>query len=238
MPKKRMPPAPSPEEIARKQQEYREQQEAETQRRKEIENAKILHAAKCRAEGVLSVYAIDVFPSDKWAVDVGWEDIEDHLERHCDKGHNLDLNPDYQRGHVWTLEQRRAYVEHVLQGGRIGNDILCACESWDAYPVKNYTLLDGKQRLTTILMFIKDEFRVLPDDIRPEGYLFSEIRSPNRRKFSWTDSRFRWKVIECKDRAAVLDLYLRLNGGGTPHSKEELDRVRMLRQAELEKKSV
>lgn len=34
---------------------------------------------------------------------------------------NLQLNPDFQRGHVWTEEQQIAWLEFFLKGGKSGN---------------------------------------------------------------------------------------------------------------------
>ena len=34
------------------------------------------------------------------------------------KEEGLDLCPDFQRGHVWTVEQQIAFVEYVLRGGK------------------------------------------------------------------------------------------------------------------------
>ena len=33
---------------------------------------------------------------------------------------NLQLNPDFQRGHVWTEEQQIAWLEFFLKGGKSG----------------------------------------------------------------------------------------------------------------------
>ena len=35
----------------------------------------------------------------------------------------LVLNPDFQRGHVWTEEQQTAYIEYLLMGGMSGRTI-------------------------------------------------------------------------------------------------------------------
>lgn len=35
----------------------------------------------------------------------------------------LILNPDFQRGHVWTEEQQIAWMEYFLRGGKSGNVI-------------------------------------------------------------------------------------------------------------------
>ena len=44
-----------------------------------------------------------------------------HLEKtlkEYDEDYGLELNPDFQRGHVWSEEQQRAYVEFFIKGGK------------------------------------------------------------------------------------------------------------------------
>lgn len=40
----------------------------------------------------------------------GWIDSKNH-------SWGIDLDPDFQRGHVWNDEQRRLYVEYISRGG-------------------------------------------------------------------------------------------------------------------------
>jgi len=39
------------------------------------------------------------------------------------ENYGLNMNPDFQRGHVWSKEQQIAYVEYLLKGGASGRDI-------------------------------------------------------------------------------------------------------------------
>lgn len=40
------------------------------------------------------------------------------------------LNPDFQRGHVWTESQQIAYLEYILRGGKSGRDLYFNNPSW------------------------------------------------------------------------------------------------------------
>ena len=42
----------------------------------------------------------------------------------------LQLNPDFQRGHVWTEEQQIAWLEYHLRGGKSGNTIYLNNPFW------------------------------------------------------------------------------------------------------------
>ena len=43
---------------------------------------------------------------------------------------NLQLNPDFQRGHVWSIGQQIAYIEYILRGGKSGLDFYFNHPNW------------------------------------------------------------------------------------------------------------
>lgn len=38
------------------------------------------------------------------------------------ENYDLQLNPEFQRRHVWTQEQQKKYIEFILRGGKTGRD--------------------------------------------------------------------------------------------------------------------
>lgn len=170
------------------------------------------------------------FPRVCYAVEINWRYVEAHLESEIAQG--LDLDPDYQRAHVWTDEQRRMYLEHVIQGGETGRTLIAVTTKWNRYPTPNYSLLDGKQRLETVRMFMRNEIAIFGGlNGRSEGWRFEDIEGP-----TGVDQRFTWHVVEVSTRADVLRLYLKINAGGTPHTSQELDKVRAMLSQEKENK--
>ena len=156
-----------------------------------------------------------------YAVDVPWSDLEDSIERYNRYG--LVMCPDFQRGHVWTMAQRVAYVESKLSGG-VPVDIIRLNQSgWMTDFKGELVCVDGLQRLTTALMFLRDEIPVFGGHVRSQ---IAGGRMPN-------EITFRLQINNLPTRAAVLTWYLERNGAGTPHSPEELARVAALRQAEI-----
>ena len=176
--------------------------------------------------------AISQFPRARWEVDVDWKDIDRQIE-HFAMYSPVDLNPDFQREHVWTPAQRVAYLEYVLSGGELGRTLIFATDSWDNLrrdPTFFY-LADGKQRLETVRSFLRGELRIFPDDARPEGYLFEDFTGV----FRGLLYSFRVRVVEVHTRADAIGLYLAINAGGTPHTEAEIAKARALRDAELSK---
>lgn len=68
----------------------------------------------------------------------------------------LDLDPPYQRRSVWNQEYRRFFIDSVLRNYPTQSVFLDFEIEPDVQTV--YNVLDGKQRLSTVIMFTKDEF--------------------------------------------------------------------------------
>jgi Protein of unknown function DUF262 len=141
------------------------------------------------------------------------------LEREDDEAFRLNLNPSYQRESVWTMEQRVNLIKSMLQGLPIGS-IFLNQRSEVAGPV----VVDGKQRLETLLMWLHDEVEVpmewFPDDMLAGscGGLvgWSDLTPAAKRHLA-----NRWVVATYETslptEAQEAELYKRVNYGGTPH---------------------
>jgi len=163
---------------------------------------------------VPSFQDIPQFPRARFEIDVEWRELERVLAGWRTM-YIVDLEPDFQRGHVWTEEQQVKYVEYRLRGGETGDLILWASTDWEETP-PHVDLLDGLQRLTAVRRFLRDEIPV-----------FGHHRS------AWTGTlrlyhNFRFRIVETAARAELLALYLTLNDGGSVHTSEELARVRAM----------
>lgn len=160
--------------------------------------------------------------SSKYSVDIGWGYLEQQLASYADDARVLqstfEMNPDFQRGHVWNHEKQVRYVEYVLRGGTGSRDIYFNCPVWQGStpPGSRFVLVDGKQRLEAVRAFLRG-------DIAAFGSRFSDFtdRLP-------LHANFKFHVNDLATDAEVLQWYLDLNDGGVVHSQEELDRVRRL----------
>ena len=163
-----------------------------------------------------------------YQIDVIWRSLERQLD-HYRADYGLDLDPDFQRAHVWTEAQQKAFVEFMVRGGRTGRVILFNAKGWNGSMSKvgPLQLVDGKQRLNAVMRFLHDEITIF-DDIPGIGpTLCSEMEVLRD-----LECRFQFYINGLNTRAEVLTWYLQLNRGGTPHTDEELDRVEALRDAE------
>jgi hypothetical protein len=161
---------------------------------------------------------IPLFPRAHYEIDVEWRTLQRQLG-HYAESFILKLSPDYQREHVWSPAQQVAYVEYVLRGGEVAKNLTFNCVDWDsckdAHPV--IELVDGKQRLQAVLDFLDDRIAIFGGILRSQftGWMRSH-------------AGFKFRICSLTTRAEVLQLYLNINAGGTPHTEEELNRVRDL----------
>jgi len=142
-----------------------------------------------------------------------------------------DLNPDYQRGRVWTDEQAEAFMGHLCEHGQVP---LIFVQRYDRqknapegtdYLDLPVEVIDGQQRCRAIQRFVNGEIAAeLTDGRRLWFKDFNEIERrmlPNV-KIAYVDI----------DRRTKLRFYLRLNRGGTVHTEAEIAKVRELLAAE------
>lgn len=142
--------------------------------------------------------------------------IDEHVEEM-----NLLLNPNFQRGHVWSKEQQIAYVEYLLKGGTSGRVFYFNhpgwMEDWENHEgYHDFVCVDGLQMLTALTRFLKNEIRAF-------GCLYREFEGKLPSNIG-----IEINVNNLQIEREVLNWYLEMNSGGTPHTQEELDRVRKL----------
>lgn len=158
-----------------------------------------------------------------YRVDLGWKYLPKWIERQQTEA-GLQLNPDFQRGHVWSEDKQIDYVEFCLQEGRGADEIFFNCPDWPEARSRSMVMVDGLQRTTAVLRFMKDDLVVF-------GSRYSEFTD----KLGTLDPSFSIHVNNLRARSDVLRWYLELNSGGVVHTQEELDRVRDLLQEETER---
>lgn len=154
-------------------------------------------------------------PQPRYSVTVPWSDLKQQLDGYNDNG-LLNLDPDFQRGHVWSEYQQVAYVEYVLRGGKSSRELQLSCSSWMKTFDTPIYLVDGKQRLNAVLRFLNNEIKAF-------GHYYNEFEG--RLPFG---ANFVFHMNDLPDYKSVLNWYLELNDGGTHHTPEELDKVRQM----------
>ena len=147
-------------------------------------------------------------PFPNYVVDVSWRYLNEWLEE-C-KELALDTDPDFQRAHVWTESQQRRYVEFILRGGRSCRELLFNCVGWRDDYRGPFVLVDGKQRLTSVLKFLDNKLAIF------DGHKFSDFED----KLNYMGPGFVVRINDLETRAEVLQWYIDINDGGVAHTSE------------------
>lgn len=162
-------------------------------------------------------------PGAKYEVDCFMTYVEGTIDTFA-KDYGLELIPDFQRGHVWTLEQQERFIESVIRGAVTSAGLLIQfnCPAFAQRATgdlpEQMQCVDGLQRLTAIRRFVAGEIKAF-------GRTSAELKGT---PFDPRRYTFRIAVHDFQTRAELLQYYLDLNAGGTPHSATEIERVRVL----------
>jgi hypothetical protein len=151
---------------------------------------------------------------------------------------DLDLNPPYQRGDVWTTEQRQNLLKSLLIGIPVAAIVLNrrgANSLWEEAEGREdsyYAVIDGKQRITTGVMWFCGDLRIpsswlrpefLPADA-PELISYRQLTGPGQR---FMGLNFTMPVAEGQlpNLAMEAEVYGLVNLAGTPQTAEDLARA-------------
>jgi len=121
--------------------------------------------------------------------------------------YSLDFNPPFQREKVWNIGQKTRFIESILKGVIMPSIIINV-----PIDTRTGTVIDGKQRLTTIIDFVNDRIDVF------SGYKCSEIDNLPKQTVFIQFTRFE-TMNECTE------LYLALIYGQTAHTQDEIEKA-------------
>lgn len=154
-----------------------------------------------------------------WACDYEFHRAWEAIEK-WQKEDGLNLDPDFQRAHVWKTSQQTAFMEYMLRGGMAGRDIYFNHPGWEADFEGEFVLVDGKQRLEALRRFFQNEIPAF-------GSLFKDFADSPR----MCNAMFKFHVNKLRTRAEVLQWYIDLNSG-VAHTSAEIERVRRMMKEE------
>lgn len=140
---------------------------------------------------------------------------------HWSKNGDLLLNPPYQRGDVWGPTRRINLIKSLLTQIPIPSIIVN-----DRFRAKwkgkdwQFAVIDGKQRITTILMFLNSEFGVPGEWFdMPQEVLFRDLDIVVQRGFRNRTIAISEGVLESiEDEKTVFEL---VNFGGVPQGESD-----------------
>jgi hypothetical protein len=136
----------------------------------------------------------------------------------------------YQRGLVWTLEQKQLLIDSIYNGIEIGK-FLFRYNSWERLEElrmlegKGYGMdcVDGKQRLNAIISFLRNEF---PDSL---GNYWSDLSQKAQSKFLHYRNLAYGEMQDGTTDKEVIKTFLTLNFTGVAMSKEHITFIKSIK---------
>lgn len=132
---------------------------------------------------------------------------------------------EYQRGLVWTLEQKQLLIDSIYNNIEIGKFVLRIRDlGWVKKRVDEgklehtafKDLVDGKQRFNTILEFVQNKFK------DSNGNFYSDLSGRAQRQFVGYRKLTYVELDEKSSDQDVLNTFLAINFTGVPMSKEHI----------------
>ena len=159
----------------------------------------------------------------------------------------------YQRGDVWTTDQRIELVRSWLTGTPIPSIIIndrytgewARANGGAVVDEPGYAVIDGKQRLETARMWFDGELAVPASWFPAQEVLRSEdtadgayVRYPDLSKAEQTSlaltvALFPFAAAKVATVREEAEIYGRVNGGGTPQTAEDMDRAARIANSEV-----
>jgi hypothetical protein len=186
-------------------------------------------AARARSKALREI--IRPLAEARYEVDCHFQGIEGLLVNFGKDYGGVELEPEFQRGHVWESEQQSHFIENILRGvvSTSGLVIQLNCPNFDGLKKRlphwdlpdGIQCIDGLQRLTAVRKFMAGEVRAF-------GMVKGDFAGT---EFDMTRMTFRLRfaIYSFERKVDLLNHYLALNAGGTPHSQSEIARVTAMR---------
>jgi len=132
----------------------------------------------------------------------------------------LDLDPPYQRRSVWTLKDKRFFIDTILNGYPAPPIFLH--KSLDDHGRSTYHVVDGKQRLQTIIDFAANKIRIPDDfaDVSLQKKRWNDLQRETKEKF-WNYVLI-VEMLPSVNEAAIRDTFERINRNSRKLERQEI----------------
>lgn len=139
------------------------------------------------------------------------------------------IGKNLQRPFVWSLFQKQQLIHTVLKENTIGN--ISVIKLYKPYLLitekLRYQVIDGKQRLSTLLGFVKDEF---PLEWNGKNYLYSELADSDMYCINCINLKF--NVVIDREKNPITDeqkinWFEMINFAGTPQDMQYMEKLKI-----------
>jgi hypothetical protein len=136
--------------------------------------------------------------------------------------HTLEISPKFQRRAVWLDKERSELMATIIEGLPFP-EIYIHVETDSESGKQVHRVVDGQQRITSIIMFIDNQFS-LPENDNFTGQYFKDLGREEKERF-W-DYKIVVRSLRKTNDAEIRDLFIRLNTNSLNLNDQELRNAR------------
>lgn len=128
----------------------------------------------------------------------------------------IDMNPEYQRNYVWNGKDKEYLLESIFENIDIGKFVLIDLD--DEYWTRGYSyeILDGKQRLNTIIEFYENRFPY-------KGKYYNDLSNKDKQKIK--SHNISLAKMEHMDKNTIMKYFVSLNKKGRVMDMEHIKKI-------------
>lgn len=132
----------------------------------------------------------------------------------------LEISPKYQRNSVWDEKAKSYLIDTIIRGLPVPQIFIRQIIDIKTRKT-NREIIDGQQRMRTILSFVNDEFMISKSHNSDYGGLFfSELEHNVQEEFLTYELPV--EIIKSKDDSIIYDMFARVNTNNMTLNKQEL----------------
>lgn len=135
----------------------------------------------------------------------------------------LNFGAEYQRDYVWGHDEQQAFLSVLISGFPIGSVALAKSPNWADCDGAYIEVVDGKQRLTTLQLFITDEIPII---LNGENIYWSGLSRPEQLAFG--RPTLASVVLDGATKRERIAYFVAVNFTGVPQSEEHRQKVMQL----------
>lgn len=138
----------------------------------------------------------------------------------------LNLEPAYQRRSVWTRRDRQFFLDTIFNN--YPSPAIFLHKELDSDGNATYHVVDGKQRLETILLFVDNRIPVRDNfgDVRLNNKKWRDLREESELKKTFLDYQITVEMLDSVEVTVVNEIFNRLNQNSRKLERQEMRHAR------------
>ena len=143
-----------------------------------------------------------------------------------DLNKQLDIDPPYQRRSVWTLKDSQFFLDTIFRD--YPSPAIFLHKTIDEGGKSTYHVVDGKQRIKTILDFVNDRIKIAKNfgDIRLNGKRWIDLKGEQDLKQKLWNYQITVEMIDDVEGSVINEVFDRLNRNARRLTPQELRHAR------------